>query len=261
MKESEENGLVIVDTGASTEFIVYGQLVPGQVPYRATLVDCQRGCFGTSPAAHFANVRADNRMLHCLIPGGYTAVIDGDGLNNTNPGQATFFWKYGIFEYGTRDGEPTPGTVLCCENEDLRVDSVNGAQMTVTRGFNGTPIAAHGNGRYFSQYSPTLRRASQGVQDGYALGPLRTHPDLQPLMLPLTTQATAPDGIRDFVWIDLHLHSPTLAMARGHRLFWPGGEWGAGMLGFEIPPPTSVPSNHYGFRCCWRPERIQGPFG
>lgn len=248
------NGLLMLDTGMNLEFVVYGALVPtpGQ-PHRATVTDCLRGQYGSVPRAHDAGVPCDNRVYHCLIPSGYAAYVADDGLNNSDPGQATFAWQWGMFAHGTRDATPAPGDVLAIGDEDLLVNAVNGQQMTVTRGHNGTPIAPHPNGYPFASYSPQMERVAQGRQFGYATGPVRTHPDLEPLYLPGQVTTQFPSGDAPAFQIVLKPSGP-VPICRGESFTYSRP---ATMLDLFLPHHLDFPSALAGFRACWTPADYQ----
>lgn len=238
----ENDGLVALDAGSAYELAVYGQLVrtPNQ-PYRATLINVQRGRYGFDPAPHNAGVSCDNKVHHCLIPGGYTAIVDDDGLNNTNPGQATFAWSWGIYRHGYRDAAPSVGDIIAVHTEDLRVDAINGSFLTVTRGYNNTPIIAHPRNSPFASYSAAMVRVEQGRQVGTVAG-YRSHPDLARLLVPLTNATLEEPRMELFI----RLAPPTPAV-RGKT----------SLDSLLFPAFDDLPSAMTRFRCIWRPSDYQ----
>lgn len=236
------NGLIMLepDDIAKREFVVYGQLVPDpEDPARATLVNCLRGQYSTSADTHADGVACEQRAYHCIIPGGYAGFVDDAGLNNTTPGSATFAWTYGMWAHGSRDAAPAAGDVLCCVDEDLLVESVDGNEMTVTRGHNETLIAAHPSGYPFACYSPTMNRDGQGRCVGYSDGVPRPHVDVEELYLPAAAAAAVPAGVRR------RFHLP-LRMMGTRASFMRGGHYGLGyatdMMDTAVP---GAPDENY----------------
>jgi len=184
---------------------------------------------------------------HCLVPGGYAGYVIDTGLDNTTPGQATFQYSQRWMEHGSRDGVPTAGQVLCCESEDLRIDQVAGDMITVTRGHNGTTIAAHGSGKGVVAYPPESKmlRLQQGSALGFALGPMRTHVDLEELYIPADTYPTAavnqPGPDRRFL----------LALNGGIAVrgeYWTYGS-PTDLMALSFVPEVQCENEAIGFRC------------
>ncbi len=195
----EENGLLYLSTfvegqGFLIERMVYQERVAvSGHPEQNTFVSCQRGAYGSTPRAWGQGQVVWCMKHHCIVPGGYAGYVLNSGLDNTTPGQATFQYGMKWLTHGTRDGVPTAGQVLCCESEDLLIDVVAGDQITVTRGHNGTTIAAHALGAGVVAYPPAskMTRTQQGTVNGFATGAIRTHADLEELYIPADTYPTA----------------------------------------------------------------------
>jgi hypothetical protein len=242
------NGLIVLepDDIAKREFVVYGQLVPDPLnPARATLINCVRAQYSTSPDTHADGVACEQRAYHCIIPGGYAGFVDDGGLDNTSPGSATFAWTYGMWTHGSRDAAPAAGDVLCCGDEDLLVESVDGSEMTVTRGHNETAIAAHPAGYLFAAYSPTMTRAGQRRCVGYSDGVPRPHVDIEELYLPAVAVAQEPSGVRR------RFHLP-LRMMAARAAFMRGGHYGLGyatdMMDLAVPGAPDETYEELAFR-------------
>lgn len=219
-----ENGLLLLVTGSSPEYVRYGSLVINPaMPWRATVIDCVRGQFGFGPDAHAAGSHANHVAYHHLIPGSYIALLSaglGGAETDTSVG-----WDYERYAFGTRDSQPANGDVLCCDDEDLLVVSVvNGGTsgtFQVQRGYNGTPIGPHIAGRALVKYSPTLELAEQGKQIGYATGSLRSGFDLDELRLVDETLAFVPGGSGERVSVafNLRLAAGEDAFTRGSSAY------------------------------------------
>jgi hypothetical protein len=255
----DTDGLVVLDTGANLEFVIYGSLVRNPtVPSKATLVDCQRGVFGTTAKPHAAGSDCNLRRFHCLIPGGYVAQVASDTLNNTNPGQVTFLWRWGPFNYGSRDASPAVGDIIACDTEDLLVTAVDGNLIQAVRGYNDTPISAHPEGAPVAKYSPYMERVEQGVQIGVAKPEFRTHPDLEELYIPAAAEIPQTYPPRPQIQLVLR-YSPPVPLIRGVSRGVPSPLPAAPATMFDLilPHNSFLPSSHVGFRCAWRPSDYQ----
>lgn len=237
-----ENGLVVLEQGTPIEeYVIYGQLIKSQIdPRRATLVDCMRGQYGSDPSSHEQYKNCDNRVFYCIVPDGYAAAVDDDGLNNSNPGLATFRWAWGCMQHGYCDAAPAANDVIACESEDLLIQSVDGDEITALRGYNDTIISPHIRGSFFARYSPSMLRLHQGRMFGYVHG-YRSEPDLLPLLRP----STIPDGTPSQPEVTINL-SGQQYICRG--LF--------SMTDLYIWDQVN-PASPLIFRCAWTPNDFQ----
>jgi hypothetical protein len=94
-----------------------------------------------------------NRIVdYCVIPGGWTGKVS-TGLNNTdNP--ATFTISSVVL--GPGGANPQVNDVLQCQNEQLTITAVNGTSITVSRGANGSTVAAHADGTGIAKLSAQM---------------------------------------------------------------------------------------------------------
>jgi hypothetical protein len=192
----ESNGLIRIDN----ELVSYGTLTIDENDASiAHLTNCTRGRYGTSAASHAEDAAMQLERWHTVAPGSYAAKLAA-GIDD-QVGQLGLDWN--AFSHGARDANPTIGDVLCLENEDVLVTGINGTDLAVTRGHNGTTPAAHLAGAFVVKYPTTMTRAQQGYVSGFATGAVRTHVDLEPLYLPAACQAAEPAGIQPYVQFSL----------------------------------------------------------
>lgn len=190
------DGLLLI----GDERIVYATLTDNE-DGTATLAGCTRGAYGTTPAAHDEDADLVLERWHAVLPGGYTGRLDG-AIDDT---QTEVDVDWAEFGHGSRQAEPAEGDVVCLDNEDLLIESIDGATVTVQRGYNGTTPAAHDDLAIFTRYPTTMTRLSQGYVRGYATGTMHTHVDLEELYLPRETQTDVPtEGPKRTVTARLH---------------------------------------------------------
>lgn len=240
------------------ELIAYGSLVLDPViSGQATLINCVRGAYNSSAAAHEPNL-AYLEAYHCLVPGGYTCEVDSLGLADTDPGNATVAWAWGRYEHGSHDAAPAAGDVLSGGIEDLLVVSVDGQSMVVTRGYNGTGIGPMTFGDRLVKYSPSMDRIGPQRQAAFATGAVRTHEHLEDLFIPAGVTTDEPNGDHVLVYMDL---GPG-GIGGAKVLRGAGFDAGVGtsLLQWVMPEPGAYPTAHKGFRCAWTPVDImRGP--
>jgi hypothetical protein len=245
------DGLVLI----GNEWISYGTLTRVPSTNRATLAQCQRGRYGGGGAAeHLEDAEVHREMYHCLIPSGYSG-FTGEQLPAT-PGSITIAWTYGRFWHGTRDTSPAPGDVLCVfdrvhaqEPEDLLVTGVNGDQITVTRGHNGTTVGQHNAGTPFAAYTPDIDNAGSGSQWGYATGALRTHEDLEELYLPAAI-ADTPSSVEADQRMTMIMYVSASYLLRGAAH---NASTRENLLTLKSPENYNDAGADIGFRCVWYP--------
>jgi hypothetical protein len=235
----------------TTEVVTYQSLATlvGE-PTKRTLVGCVRGAFGTGAKAWTAGANLWCEQRHNILPGSYTGLISGAGLNNDTPGSATFAWDWGVYAHGLHADGPNVGDVLCAGLEDLLVTYIDGASVTVTRGHNGTPIEAHADGSVVVAYpdSTKLARPAQGEVGGYAVGPPLAVSGLEDLYLPADFTTAAPAGdTRESLIFRLD--------SEAGQVVWRGAPWNAGqgtsmmnLIRGGVDGPGLL-----GGRCVWRP--------
>jgi hypothetical protein len=141
------------------EWILYSSFVAnGGGDY--TLAGCTRGYYGSTPAIHANNTLVEQTTTHCIIPGGSRALVDGNGINNTDD-PATFSW--GTRLLGPGSAGYAAGTILLCGDELLQVQSTGPNQVTVTRGYMGTTVVAHQDGTVFNSLSPSMSTSIDAI--------------------------------------------------------------------------------------------------
>ncbi len=240
------NGLVLIKAeGANTdEYITYANFTNnGNGTY--TLSGCTRGQNGTVASAHADNAVVNRIVDYCVIPGGYSAKIADAGLNNIdNP--TTF--TYSSLVLGPGGANPAVGDVLQVETEQVTITAVNGTSIAVSRGSNGSTIAAHaqdvGAAKLSSQMvnsSPTAT-GNNGASQSASFLTMRTEAEIQALALPATVDA-ATDEWKDIFYIRNY----------GQRAALRGGTWYNGSVaraGFALHLSNlpSFVSNSLGFR-------------
>lgn len=200
------DGLIVLQNDPYIEYVRYQALVPleGQ-PNRATLVGCTRGAYWSTAKAWLANTVLRCERRHCILPGGWTALVSGNGLNNTNS-PATFDVNWWLYHHG-QHAVPAPGQILACGTEDLLVLSVQGNSLTVERGANGTTVSAHPNATPVVCYPSQGTRYYQGHVGGWSAGEVMGGLDLEELYLPaewLQDPGTPPPGAIDHIAIQLN---------------------------------------------------------
>lgn len=240
------NGLVLIKAeGTNTdEYVIYANFVDN-LNGTYTLTGCQRGQRGTAPSAHGDNAVVQQITDYCVIPGGWTAIVADAGLNNTTD-PATF--TISDLVLGPGAASPAVGDLLQCQNEQLTVTAVNGTQITVSRGANGSPIAAHAQGVGVARLSPQMGNYSPTASGDYgayqyaSFVSMRTEPELVALGLPAQV-GSATDEWKDGFWLRNY----------GQRAAFRGGSWGDGSsarAGFALyldHLPAYV-TYHIGFR-------------
>jgi len=234
------NGLILIKAeGTNTdEYVRYGTLVDNG-DGTATLVNCQRGQEGTAPSAHADNAEVVQITDYCLIPGGWCAKVADAGLNNTtNP--TTFTISHLVL--GPGGTNPAVGDILQCENEQLQITAVNGTSITVSRGANGSTVAAHAQGVGIARISPQMSNSDPTATGDYGAWQfnkfvsLRTEPELLPLGLPASVSSAGSTRFGDGFW----------ARWYGIRAGLWGGSWSDGSYaarGFALAlnnPPALV---------------------
>lgn len=179
----QQDGVVVLHTDPSIEYVRYQEMVPleGQ-PNRATLVGCTRGAYWSTAKAWPAATVLRNERRHSILPGSWTALVSGNGLNHTNS-PATFSVAWWLYHHG-QHAMPSPGQVLACGTEDLLLTDVQGDSLTVQRGANGTPVSAHPSTTPIVCYPSQGTRYSQGLVGGWATGEILGGLDLEDLYLP-----------------------------------------------------------------------------
>lgn len=231
------NGLLRIDD----ELLVYESLtIDGGDPSIAHLVNCTRAQYGTSAVVHNEDAHAQLERWHVVAPGSYTGAL-GSAIDADD---TEIVVDWGAAAHGQRDAEPTVGDVLCLEGEDVRVDQVVGATLTVTRGHNATTPGPHDAGVLFAKYPTTMTRASQGYVTGYAAGALRTHVDLEQLYLPAATQTSAPAGVASFIQFRLN-SAAAWYLLRGASSARNAAE---SQLAMQLLADSTLPSGNQ-FRC------------
>jgi formylglycine-generating enzyme required for sulfatase activity len=220
------NGLVYIEetTDGTTvypaEYIIYGSLVDNG-DGTVTLTSCQRGVNGTTAGAHPDGTPVQQINKYCVIPGGYSAKVSGDGLNNTTD-PATF--DYTDLVLGPGGVSPQVGDILQIENEQLEVTGVSGQTLTVSRGANGSKLVAHADGTAFARISPQMTNSNPtatGIYGAYQYAKfvtLRTEAEVAAMALPATVSSGGNEEWKDGFWIRNY----------GQRAALRGGDWGNG---------------------------------
>jgi hypothetical protein len=214
-------------------------------PEQNTLTSCERGAWGSTAETWPAGQDVYCVKYHSFVPQSYGAFVVDTRLNNADAGSATFLWDFGILTCGTRDSVPAAGDVLCCEDEDLLVEAVveSGAALRVTRGHNGTVVAAHAQGAVIVKYPPPskMTRLSQGVVSGFAVGAPRSHLDIEEMFLPSDALPTTSETPKRHMLIDLHGG----VFVRGESYLYGAGE---DLSSLAILGVGALPNPAVGFR-------------
>jgi len=199
------NGLVLIKAEGTNadEYVIYGTFTDnGAGNY--TLSGCQRGQKGTGASVHNNNAQVQRIVDYCIIPGGWTAKIADAGLNNsTDP--ATF--TYSELVLGPGGANPAVGNVLQCQTEQMTVTAVNGTSVTVSRGANGSTIAAHAQGTGITEISPQMTNENPtGIGDYGAsqynkFVSMRTEAELQAMALPYAVSSSGAEEWKDSFWL------------------------------------------------------------
>jgi len=240
------NGLVLIkgEGGNADEYIIYSSFVDnGDGTY--TLTGCQRGQKGTAAGSHADNAVVQQITDYCVIPGGWTARVADDGLDNTAD-PATF--TIAELVLGPGGENPKVGDILQCENEQLIITAVSETSIAVSRGANGSTVAAHGKDVGIARISPQMGNSNPTGTGDYAafqsayFDTMRTELELQALALPATV-GSATDEWKDFFYIRNY----------GLRAALRGGNWSSGSnarAGFALNlyRPPSYTDVNFGFR-------------
>ncbi len=241
------NGLILIKAeGTNTdEYVRYGTLVDNGNG-TATLVNCQRGQEGTAPSAHSDNAEVVQITDYCLIPGGWCAKVADAGLNNTtNP--ATFTISHLVL--GPGGANPAVGDILQCENEQLQITAVNGTSITVSRGANGSTVAAHAQGVGITRISPQMSNDNPTATGDYGASQfarfvsLRTEAELLALGLPASVSSSGSSRFGDGFWA--RWYGPRAALWGG---YWISGSFAARGWALHLNYPPSPVSFDIGFR-------------
>ncbi|WP_027364032.1 hypothetical protein [Desulfotruncus alcoholivorax] len=216
------NGLILIKAeGVNTdEYIIYGNMVKNG-DGSATLTGCLRGQNGTAASAHADNATIIQLTDYCIIPGGYSAKINGVGLNNTD---AVSTFDYESLVLGPGAANPAVNDVLQIENEQVTVTAVNGTSLTVTRGSNGSTIAAHADGVAIAKLSPQMSNNSPSSTGDYGASQsasfltLRTETNLVGMGLPATVSSGGSEEYKDIFYTSIY----------GQRAAHRGGNWSNG---------------------------------
>lgn len=244
-----EGGLIDLEG----EDIVYGALTREVGTNRATLSECLR----TNGVPHANGATVEHRQYHCILPGGYSAFVDGDGLDNASD-PAIFEWSLGMFGYGTRDASPAPGDLVCCDDqvheaEDLLVLQVEGSQMTVARGQNGTPVSPHCHGSALIKYPPSMTRAGVGRVTGWVTA-LRAGGLVEEIGLPASAAIAPPAAPLGFADLRLNTGLGPVPLLRGsYSAAFRHGR----MFDLTTYPWGLFPVTFVGARCAWTPGDYQ----
>lgn len=241
------DGLIMIKAeGVNTDEYVRYATITNNGDGTATLNNCQRGQNGTAASAHADNADIEQITDYCIIPGGYSAKLSDAGLNNTND-PATF--NYSDLILGPGGANPVVGDVLQCQNEQLTITAVNGTSVTVSRGSNGSTIAAHAQDTGITKLSPQMTNLTPeaiGDYGAYQFGKfvtMRTVTELQPLALPLVVSADGNEEWKDGFWLRSY----------GQRAALRGGCWNSGSAArsgfalylYNLPSHASI---YIGFR-------------
>ena len=184
---------------------------------------------------------------YCIIPGGWTAKIADAGLNNTtNP--ATF--TISDLVNGPGCSGPAVGDVLQCQTEQMTITAVNGSSITVSRGANGSTVAAHAQETGIAKISPQMNNdnptstdATNGASQYAKFLTMRTEAELAALALPATVSSGGNEEWKDGFW--LRNYGQRAARRGGHWLF--GSSARAGFA-LKLNYPPSYTSISIGFR-------------
>jgi len=199
------DGLILIKAeGTNTdEYVIYGSFVDnGDGTY--TLTGCQRGVNGTAASAHGDNAVVQQITDYCVIPGGWTAKVADDGLNNTTD-PTTF--TISDLVLGPGGANPAVGDVLQCENEQLTITAVNGTSITVSRGANGSTVVAHAQGIGIAKISPQMTNDLASSTGDYAacqfgkFVTMRAEAELQAMALPFAVSSGGSEEWKDGFWL------------------------------------------------------------
>jgi hypothetical protein len=235
------NGLVLIKAeGTNTdEYVLYSSFVDnGNGTY--TLTGCQRGQNGTAASAHANDAVVQQITDYCVIPGGWTAKVADAGLNNTTS-PATFTISNLVNGPGCTG--PAVGDVLQCQTEQMTITAVSGNSITVSRGANGSTVAAHAQGTGIAKISPQMSNdnptstdATYGASQFAKFLTMRTEAELAALALPATVSSGGSEEWKDGFWLRNY----------GQRAALRGGSWADGSnarAGFALSlaaPPSSA---------------------
>lgn len=242
------NGLILIKAeGANTdEYVIYSSMVNnGNGTY--TLTGCQRGQKGTAASAHSNGAVVQQITDYCVIPGGWTAKIADTGLNNTtNP--ATF--TISDLVNGPGGSGPAVGDVLQCQTEQMTITAVNGSSITVSRGANGSTIAAHTQGTGIAKISPQMSNdnptstdANYGASQFGKFVTMRTEAELAALALPASVSSSGNEEWKDGFW--LRNYGQRAALRGG---YWSNGSYARAGFALHLNSPPSDANFYIGFR-------------
>lgn len=233
------NGLVLIKAeGANTdEYVLYSSFVNnGNGTY--TLTGCQRGQKGTEASAHADNAVVQQITDYCVIPGGWTAKVADAGLDNSND-PATFTISELVLGPGGEN--PKIGDILQCENEQLLITAVSGTSITVSRGANGSTVAAHAKDVGIACLSPQMSNTNPAATGDYAayqtayFNTMRTELELQAMALPATV-GDATDEWKDLFYLRNYKQRAAL---RGGYWGYGSSAWAGFALSLDNPPSSA----------------------
>lgn len=242
------NGLILIKAeGANTdEYVIYSSMVDnGNGTY--TLTGCQRGQKGTAVSAHANDAEVQQITDYCVIPGGWTAKIADAGVNNTtNP--ATFTISDLVNGHGCSGS--AVGDVLQCQTEQMTITAVNGSSITVSRGANGSTVAAHTQGTGIAKISPQMSNdlasstdANYGAVQFAKFLTMRTEAELAALALPATVSSGGNEEWKDGFY--LRNYGQQAALRGG---LWSDGSYARAGFALYLYLPPSYVYNSVGFR-------------
>ncbi|MDI3480776.1 MAG: hypothetical protein PWQ97_431 [Tepidanaerobacteraceae bacterium] len=242
------NGLVLIKAeGTNTdEYVLYSSFVDnGNGTY--TLTGCQRGQNGTAASAHANDAVVQQITDYCVIPGGWTAKVADAGLNNTTS-PATFTISNLVNGPGCTG--PAVGDVLQCQTEQMTITAVSGNSITVSRGANGSTVAAHAQGTGIAKISPQMSNdnptstdATYGASQFAKFLTMRTEAELAALALPATVSSGGSEEWKDGFWLRNY---GVRAARRGG--FWNNGSYARSGFALDLDTPPSSAGFSIGFR-------------
>ncbi|NPV92078.1 MAG: hypothetical protein HPY50_15030 [Firmicutes bacterium] len=242
------NGLVLIKAeGTNTdEYVIYGSFVDnGNGTY--TLSGCVRGQNGTAASAHANDAVVQQITDYCVIPGGWTAKVADAGLNNTTS-PATFTISNLVNGPGCTG--PAVGDVLQCQTEQLTITAVSGNSITVSRGANGSTVAAHAQGTGIAKISPQMSNdnptstdATYGASQFAKFLTMRTEAELAALALPATVSSGGNEEWKDGFW--LRNYGQRAALRGG---YWNNVSYARAGFALTLYNPPSGTSITIGFR-------------
>ncbi|NPV27915.1 MAG: hypothetical protein HPY81_10915 [Firmicutes bacterium] len=242
------NGLVLIKAeGTNTdEYVIYGSFVNnGNGTY--TLSGCVRGQNGTAASAHANDAVVQQITDYCVIPGGWTAKVADAGLNNTTS-PATFTISNLVNGPGCTG--PAVGDVLQCQTEQLTITAVSGNSITVSRGANGSTVAAHAQGTGIAKISPQMSNdnptstdATYGASQFAKFLTMRTEAELAALALPATVSSGGNEEWKDGFW--LRNYGQRAALRGG---YWNNVSYARAGFALTLYNPPSGTSITIGFR-------------